>query len=472
MGETSRRDFIKAGLLGAGSVSLAFLALSRSCRRVIHEPLPELMGKLLPVADETTGLPLLRLPEGFRYRTLAWAGQPMGDGRPSPGNADGMGVVDQQESRITLVRNHELAGSAGPMGAAERSYDVTGGGTTTLVFDLESEVLAESWVSLSGTAVNCAGGVTPWGSWLSCEEVVYSPGLNHLPVPTRQYFWRLGNAKKEHGFVFEVPARGLARPEPITAMGQFYHEAATVDPRSGSVYLTEDNAPRAGFYRYIPNSPGQLGAGGQLQMMRAGAARDMRDRLVLREWLPVLWVPIDQPERGFTRGNRDGNGVVSQGLAAGGSAFSALEGCTCHHGRIFFTSKLGGQANAGCVFEYDPEQELVRLIYESPGHELLSGPDNITMSPRGSLVICEDRMTRFRVAQILAGLTADGQLFRFCQINHELDYNYLDHDLGRTVRESEWAGVTFSPDGQWLFCNLYNPGVTLAISGPWQDGLI
>ena len=448
------------------------LALSRGARSVVPAPLPELMGKLDPVADETTGLPMLCLPPGFRYRTMAWAGQLLGDGRPSPGNADGMGVVGQRGSRVILVRNHELAGSSPVIGAPENSYDVTGGGTTTLVFDPESEALVDSWVSLSGTAVNCAGGVTPWGTWLSCEEVVHSPQLNHLPVPFRQYSWGMGSAQKEHGYVFEVPASGMARADPLTAMGQFYHEAAAVDPRSGVVYLTEDNTPRAGFYRFVPDSPGKLAAGGHLQMMRVGVARDMRNGLQLWETLSVQWVPIERPHAGFRPGTRDANGVVLQGLAAGGSSFSALEGCTYHQGRIYFTSKLGGRANAGYVFEYDPDQEFVRLVFESPGHELLSGPDNIAVSPRGSLVICEDRVNGNRVGQMLAGLTPEGQLFRFCQINHELENIYLIHDLHKTVRESEWAGATFSPDGQWLFCNLYNPGVTVAISGPWQDSLI
>ena len=186
----------------------------------------------------------------------------------------------------------------------------------------------------------------------------------------------------------------------------------------------------------------------------------------------MSWVDIDDPGRGFTGNSREGDGVVSQGLAAGGSAFIGLEGCTHDSGRIYFTSKLGGKANAGYVFAYDPGQERLSLLFESPGHDYFSGPDNIVVSPRGSLVICEDRVNSNRFAQSLAGLTAAGELFRFCRVNPKIGGSFAGHHLRGTIGNSEWAGVTFSRDGQWLFCNLYEPGVTVAITGPWREGLI
>ncbi len=453
-------------------VSLGLVALSKYVSAKAEVTLRDAMGPLALVPDETTGLPLLMLPRGFRYMTFSWAGSKLHDGHMVPGMADGMGVVRNEGSLVTLIRNHELVGSSGPIGDPEYAYDVTGGGTTTMVFDTSDEILKDSWVSLGGTIVNCAGGVTPWGTWLSCEEAPISPEGFSLPVSERQALWGIDNARRSHGFVFEVPAQGVARPEPIVDMGQFYHEAVTFDDRSGIAYLTEDLKPKAGMYRFISNVPGELLQGGQLQMMRVDGGRDMHDKLVLGEELPVEWVDIPEPQKGFTRNSREGDGVVTQGLAAGGSGFISLEGCTCINGHVYFTSKYGGSARSGYVYQYDIDREVMWLVYQSPGHSIISAPDNIIMSPRGSLVLCEDRVSLNTRGQIIAGLTRAGDLFRFCQINPNLSGTYGGHNLATTALHSEWAGVTFSGDGQWLFVNIYNPGVTVAITGPWQQGLI
>jgi secreted PhoX family phosphatase len=472
MTRSSRREFLTAGLAGVGSFALGFIAYSQYRAHRQRRSIPEAMGPLRTVADENTGLPLLRLPEGFRYRTLSWAGSRLHDGYTVPAAADGMGVVRQVGSLVTMVRNHELKGATGPIGDPGQSYDNMPGGTTTLVFDTEREDLVDSWVSLSGTLHNCAGGVTPWGTWLSCEEAPVSPELFHLPKPKRQWLWKVEKARREHGFVFEVPANGIASPEPIRAMGQFYHEAVAIDPVTGIAYMTEDTGPAAGFYRYLPDQPGRLQAGGRLQMMKVSLRPDMRDYLQLRQEMDVEWVDIPDPTRGFTPGNRSGDGVVSQGLAAGGSKFVGLEGCAFGDGRVCFTSKLGGRAMGGYVYEYDPAREKIRVVFESTGHDQFSGPDNLVMSPRGSLVICEDRQSLNKKGQSVAGLTREGELFRFCQINPDLDDEYGGHDLGSTARVTEWAGATFSRDGSWMFLNLYSPGVTIAITGPWQEGYI
>ena len=472
MTDSSRRGFIRVGLLGASALALSFIGYSSFRKRIQGRDIPEAMGPLRPVADESTGLPLLRLPQGFRYRTLSWAGSSLHDGNRVPGAADGMGVVRQDGSRVTLVRNHELQGSSGCIGDPALAYDVTPGGTSTLVFDTVRESLVDSWVSLGGTLYNCAGGVTPWDTWLSCEEAAFSPDRLHLAKPRKQLYWDVDDAQKEHGFVFEVPAEGVAQPEPIYAMGQFYHEAVAIDPESGIAYMTEDNGPNAGFYRFLPTAPGQLRAGGRLQMMKVDQRPDMTDYLELGAEMDVGWVDIPDPTQGFTAGNRNGDGVVSQGLAAGGSRFVALEGCAVSEGRVYFTSKVGGRAVAGYVLEYDPQREKIWMIYESPGHDHFSGPDNIVVSPRGGLVICEDRLSMAKDAQAVAGLTPEGEFFRFCQVNPDLGGEFGGHDLARTALTSEWAGATFSRDGQWLFLNIYSPGVTVAITGPWQDGYL
>jgi len=469
---TSRRRFLVGGLAAAGAVSLGLLAYRVRSPLRVGAAIPESMGPLRVTADEATGLPLLRLPEGFRYRSFSWAGSRLHDGYATPRRADGMGVVAQNGSRVTLVRNHEQRGTGGPIGDPARAYDIVDGGTTTLVFDTAREELVDSRVSLGGTLHNCAGGVTPWGTWLSCEEGVFSPSIRHLPPVGKYRDWDIEDARRDHGFVFEVPATGVAEPEPIVAMGQFEHEAVAFDPASGIAYMTEDNAPDAGFYRFIPATPRRLRDGGRLQMMRVPGRPHMTDDLVLGEALDVEWVDIADPARGFSPGTRQPSGVVEQGLAAGGSRFIALEGCAFDAGRVYFTSKLGGRQSAGSVFEYDPAAETVRMVFESRGHRHFSGPDNIVVSPRGSLVICEDRVGGDTRGQTVAGLTPGGELFRFCQVNPDLRGEHLGHDLARTAVRSEWAGATFSRDGEWLFLNVYSPGFTVAITGPWRDGYI
>lgn len=455
----ARRRLLQAG--GAG-LALAGLGCTRRAPIRAEAPLdPSGYGPLRPVADANTGLPLLQLPEGFSYTSFGWVGEPLVGGQACPRNHDGMGVVAARGDVLTLIRNHEISTDpGGSFAPPEATYDPDcRGGTVTLRFDVRAGRLLEMRPSLSGTLVNCAGGVTPWGSWLSCEEVVLD--ANQL-VPIQDQ--GMHQMKRAHGYVFEVPADGLARPEPLLAMGRMKHEAATVDPATGIVYMTEDQKP-AGFYRFIANVPGQLVRGGRLQMLQAVGVPDLRTGRRQGEVFKVRWVEIEEPDRGFDA-DGGGTGVVRQGQAGGGSLFSRLEGVVIGDGRVLFTSTNGGDAGCGQLWAYRPGEETLELVFESPSPEVLDYPDNIVLSPRGGLVICEDSE---QPVQRLYGMAVDGSLFEFARNNIQLD-GY--RDISGDFRGEEWAGACFSADGRWLFANNYRPGITFAITGPWRSGLV
>jgi uncharacterized repeat protein (TIGR03803 family) len=321
------------------------------------------------------------------------------------------------------------------------------GGTTNLVFDTREGHWIEAASSLAGTIRNCAGGVTPWGTWISGEETV-EPG---------------------HGWCFEVGQR-WGDPTPLTAMGRFSHEAVMVDPKTGYVYETEDNV-ESGFYRFVPHTPGHLKAGGELYMLRVRDQPnvDLSASVVVGTTYDVEWVHIDEPEASEQR-------TYVQGAAAGGAAFRRLEGCWWGDETGYFLSTNGGSAGKGQVFEYNPAAETLTLIYDSPAANYVENPDNMTVTPRGGLLLCEDyagptfarllHPSRSR----LVGLTLDGGTFSFAVNDLVLRTARNDRVPAGDYRYSEWAGACYSPDGQWLFANLQAPGVTFAITGPWGEG--
>ncbi|MGB5076328.1 MAG: alkaline phosphatase PhoX, partial [Sphingorhabdus sp.] len=241
--------------LSLGSIAFAGLA-ARACAAVPVPGMNEVRGYGPLVRDPDN---LVDLPKGFRYRVISRLGNLMDDGFLVPNAADGMGAFDLGSGKVALVRNHELSQRdlrfgpfTGDIAADFNTYDRIAdkkamplpGGTTTLIYDMKTGQREAEWLSLSGTIRNCSGGITPWGSWLSCEEAVTRAG---------------DGVGKDHGYIFEVPARhrGLVDPVPLKAMGRFNHEAACVDPRTGIVYLTEDRDDGL-LYRFIPNEKGVL----------------------------------------------------------------------------------------------------------------------------------------------------------------------------------------------------------------------
>jgi secreted PhoX family phosphatase len=357
-----------------------------------------------------------------------------------------MAAFPDGRHRIRLVRNHEVRNSPGPPIEPSRPYDpLAGGGTTTVIVDTRTRLPTGGFVSLSGTHTNCAGGPTPWGSWVTCEETTLGTDAGFT---------------KPHGYTFEIPAdaNGPVNPVKLTAMGRFVHEALAVDPRTGWVYETEDRGT-SGIYRFIPDRPRRLSRGGTLEMLavRGQPNYDTRTGQSVGERHRIKWVPIAEPDPSNAEANP--LAVFEQGHAGGGAIFSRLEGAWYGDGSIFFHATDGGDLHLGQVWELRPHGHSnngdLELIYESNDPARLDSPDNITVSPRGGLVLCEDGGGG---DQYLRGLTQRGRIFDFAKNIHP------------GFEDSEFAGATFTPHGETLFVNIQTPGVTLGIWGPWQRG--
>ena len=446
-------------LLGAAAAS-AFAALPPTARALAAIGATARAPELIALRDRSTGLKLLELPRGFSYLSFGWAGDPLYGGQATPQMHDGMAVVAAVGDRLTLVRNHEIRSDDGAFAAGDIVYDpAAGGGTTTLEFDTSRGRLVRAYASLAGTALNCAGGPTPWGSWLSGEETVRGPGDPHYSEPRPLRY------QKSHGWMFEVRGDGPHAARPLLALGRFTHEAAAVDPATGIVYLTEDRT-ESGFYRCVPNQPGALERGGKLEMLAActadGAVAELVRGLPAGANYATRWVPIADPALAHTPGTRDAKGVYAQGNALGGTRFARLEGCWHAGGLVYFTSTSGGDAGRGQVWRYHPQVERLELVYESREAEALDKPDNITVSPRGALVICEDRDNE--VPRLIA-ISPQGRVTAFARNALRLDgeRNMWSGDFSKR----EFAGACFSPDGRWLFVNVQVPGISFAITGPW-----
>ncbi|MEV7237114.1 alkaline phosphatase PhoX [Streptomyces sp. NPDC051020] len=411
-------------------------------------------GPLVPDPDG-----LLDLPQGFRYRVLSREGERLrsGEGRV-PSNHDGMAAFTGHRGRVHLVRNHENRVTAKiPVPAVDGlTYDPMGkGGCTTLELDSRGAVLGER-VAIAGTAVNCAGGRTPWNTWLTCEETEDRAGTNGYT--------------KDHGFIFEVDGADPRRTGavPLTAMGRFQHEAVAIDPHNGIVYETEDafDRPFGLFYRFLPEKPlggtGSLRAGGELQAMRVPGVPDLS---VIQEtgasFDRIEWVPVPDPQAA-------GTPIRFQGFGPKGITHAQkLEGCYWGGSSVYFVSSFAQSAagsaadHFGQVWRYEPKRRRLTLVVVfGPGTDVqLPGesPDNICLASDGGLMVCEDG----NGAQHVFGVTRRGEVYAMARGRQNIG----------TAESPEWgefAGVTFAPDGGTMFVNCYTPGTTFAVTGPWH----
>jgi secreted PhoX family phosphatase len=432
----SRRAFLRrsaAGVLLAGSTDLLRIAAP-----------PAGYG---PLVDDPAGR--LALPEGFAYAVVSEAGvTTLETGEPTPRNHDGTGAFAVAGGGTVLVLNHEIREGAGTNLAVPHLdglvYDAEAAGGCTIVTTAAAGRRVSERVGIAGTSTNCAGGVTPWGTWLTCEETEARAG-------ERGY-------ERDHGYVFEVDPfdrAALRDPRPVKALGRYSHEALAVDPAGGDIYLTEDaSGPNGLVYRWVPPAGVRPGRGvlrglgdtdGVLAAMRCTDEAGKHVDDLSRATSPgttyaVEWVEVpdrDASERSVRRQLDDGRVTRAH----------KLEGAWWGDGGAYIVSSFS-RNHRGQVWFYDPCRSAftLRLLFtgEDGGGD---GPDNISVSPHGGVIVAEDG----NGANHLVGAAEDGTTFR----------------LARSERGSEFAGPVFSADGRVLFASVQVPGTMFAITGPW-----
>lgn len=465
----SRRRFLS----NAAAISAAFSALPILSARAQAQGsgyINQVQGYGALEAD-TNGL--FDLPAGFDYVTLSETGEPMDDGLIVPGDHDGMACFPGlEDGQVILVRNHEMSPDQSDQSAfgrdserlsaidASKLYDHEDGalthlgGTTTIHVDLATRRVVRQFLSLGGTERNCAGGPTPWGSWITCEESLTQAGA--------------GYGVRDHGYAFEVPSQAteLVRAEPLFAMGRFNREACATDPRTSIVYQTEDARPSL-FTRFIPNVPGELKEGGRLQALVISGQPGLNTNnwdanaqtVGVGETLAVEWIDV-------VDGHNPNNDLASRMVDAGAANFTRGEGMWFGDNEVFFCCTDGGPERIGQIWRYRPsplegqagetdQPGELTLLVQTTDERVLEKCDNITVAPWGDLVVVEDGDNE----QFIRGVTPDGRVYtigRNAAPDAEGEY-------------SEITGPCFSPDGSTLFFNVQRgPGRTFAVKGPWE----
>ena len=454
-GSLKRRHFLKAiTAIGAGV----------SCFGKSHAPTLSnwSQGRYGPLIKDPKGI--LDLPKGFTYHLFSETGTRMDDGFCVPSALDGMAAFPGPNGTVALVRNHELRPGdrrvlpyfdqkqwdllAGNLVYDHGRDDIrVVGGTTTVIYDPKTKKVHQHYLSLAGTSTNCAGGRTPWNTWISCEETT------HVSVKP--------DGKTPHGYCFEVdPLAGkLQPPRRLPGLGRFRHEAVAIDPRDGTVYLTEDLATGL-FYRFLPEKPNDLAGKGRLQALsivdmpgKSTANRDDigPEKIELNQKMRVRWIDLDEVD------NPKGD-LTQRGLAKGANTFCRGEGIDFGFGQIAFTCTSGGPAKQGQVWRLTPgkntgksneEHGTLELFCEPNDSAVMSMVDNLCIAPNGDVILAEDNGdTHMRIL----GLTPEGRVY----------------DIARNAKNMhEVAGCTWSPDGKTLFFNIFDEGGTVAVTGPW-----
>lgn len=383
-----RRTFIKTGLVAtATAFSLGDSFLGRPAA-ADHPGLAPGAGPYGPL--QPANADLLRLPAGFSSRIIAQSGRPVGL-TPYVWHIfpDGGATYATDDGGWIYACNSEVPGA---------------GGAGAVRFDAEGNIV-DAYPILRGTSSNCAGGPTPWGTWLSCEE--YTAGM-----------------------VWECDPTGLQPPAVRPAMGMFSHEAAAVDPALGHVYLTEDTGD-GGFYRFTPDQPNDLSSG-ILEIASVSPAGT------------VDWFEIDNPVPiPFVE-------TPTRRQVPAATPFASGEGCwfDVPRRRVYFTTKGDNK-----VWEYAPDTQHLSVVHDrlivqgSP----LTGVDNVTVAGNGDMFICEDGGNMEIVV-----ITPDGQIAPFLQVEHS------GSEIAGAAFSPDGSRLYFSSQRGFRL------GVTFEVTGPFR----
>ncbi len=392
--DPTRRDFLRKSFAGMGWM-VAGSSLSQCTSSSDDGAATSNIANLGPLLDpDENGL---RLPEGFRSRIVARSEQMVGDTGYVWHNApDGAAVFATNDGGYIYVSNSETVAGLG-------------GGASALRFAADGSIV-DAYRILEGTNINCAGGSTPWGTWLSCEETLIGQVYECDP---------LGNT------------RAVVRPE----MGVFQHEAVAIDEASRHAYMTED-LPDGRFYRFVYETAGDLSSG-QLQVAQVMGAGPEG---------PVEWSAVPDP---------GADPVATRLQVESSTAFAGGEGIWFHDRVVYFSTKGDNR-----IWAYEVDTAVLSIIYDAATSStpILTGVDNITVSPAGDILVAEDGGDM----EIIA-IAPDGSLRPIVQVvgqeSSEITGPAFDPTLQRLYFSSQRGEDGENPLGQG--------GITYEVTGPF-----
>ena len=430
-----RRSFLYlSGVISASAFAGSFAQiLQASSSRSFNKKMKKDPNKIIDVH------------RSLSYKIISRQGDMMSDGYTVPGSPDGMAAFSIENNQTVLIRNHELGRTSGrlmgpfkdPSADALRlgkmQYDSNAfGGTTNIVIDNATNKVVKEYLSLVGTMTNCAGGVSPMDTWLTCEENISKKRKNKVP----------------HGYVFEVDPRKdhLQEPVPIKQMGRFQHEAVAFD-KYGNGYLTEDRSDGL-LYKFVPKSKDSLFEGDLYALnIWVKDSRNWKKRDVAKnQKYKIKWVKLEDVDP-------VSDTLREEGKEKGATIFARGEGITHDGDSIFITCTSGGKHKKGQIWKLTPnsvQDGTLELWYEVDHKDGLNMPDNITVAPWGDLIVCEDNPDLDR----LWGITPDGRPYLIAENNYT---------------GAELAGACFSPGGKTLYINIQQNGQTISIDGDWDS---